>query len=136
MEINGFDFQPAGYAYLLKKHSLAGMPNWHRSSVSTTGTHYSKSHDSFVDEVFRTQYWPGENVGDHLQNRGKSPRHRIVNNLLGPKAFCPVVRRTEKLSKLDSSNLRKRYEDIVTAYPPELLRRVLPAIALTRISEE
>lgn len=201
MEINGFDFRPAGYAYLLEKFALAGMPNWHRSSVSTTGTHYSKIQDSFVDEVFRTQYWPGKNVGDHLgfalkydginlgllaqifekvsqdelteyikskptgkyarriwffyefltgkqlpvddltsgnyvdaldakdyytvQNREKSPRHRIVNNLLGPKAFCPVVRRTEKLSKLDSSNLRKRCEDIVTAYPPELLRRAL-----------
>ncbi|MFA7128978.1 MAG: Fic family protein, partial [Sphaerochaeta sp.] len=48
-----------------------------------------------------------------------------VNNLLGPRDFCPVVRRTEKLSKLDSSYLQKRCEDIVTAYPPQLLRRAL-----------
>jgi Fic family protein len=201
MEINVFDFRPAGYTYLLEKFALAGIPNWHRSSVSTTGTHYSRIQDGFVDEVFRTQYWPGEKVGDHLefalkydgvnlgllarifehvpqeelieyikskptgkyarriwffyefltgeqlpidgitsgnyvdaletkkyytvQSGDKSPRHRIVNNLLGPQTFCPVIRRTEKLSKLDSADLRKRCEEIVTAYPPELLRRAL-----------
>ncbi len=201
MEINVFDFRPAGYTYLLEKFALAGMPNWHRSSVSTTGTHFSKIQDGFVNEVFRTQYWPGEKVGDHLefalkydgvnlgllaqifkhisqeelteyikskptgkyarriwffyefltgkqlpinnitsgnyvnaldakeyytvQNGDKSPRHRIVNNLLGPQNFCPVIRRTEKLSRLDSADLRKRCEDIVTVYPSELLRRAL-----------
>ena len=67
MEINVFDFRPAGYAYLLEKFALVGMPNWHSSSVSTTGTHYSKIQDGFVEEVFRTQYWPGETVGDHLE---------------------------------------------------------------------
>ncbi|MBL0731750.1 MAG: cell filamentation protein Fic, partial [Desulfosarcina sp.] len=58
MEINVFEFRPAGYTYLLKKLELAGMPNWHTSSVSTTGTHYSKIQDGCIDEVFRTQYWP------------------------------------------------------------------------------
>jgi Fic family protein len=53
----------------------------------------------------------------------KSLRHRIVDNLLGPKDFCPVVRRTPKLSKLNSSDLRKKCEDLITDYPPELLRR-------------
>lgn len=201
MKINDFDHRPAGYEYLLRKFALTGMPNWHSSSVSTTGTHYSKIQDGFVNQVFRTQYWPGEKVGDHLefalkydgvnlgllaqifdkvsseelteyiksrptgkyarriwffyefltekqlpvdnltsgnyvdaleakdyytvQNGKNSSRHRVVNNLLGPKAFCPVVRRTEKLSELDSSDLRKRCEDIATAYPPELLRRAL-----------
>lgn len=201
MEINVFDFRPAGYTYLLEKFALAGMPNWHTSSVSTTGTHYSKIQDSFVDEVFRAQYWPGEKVGDHLEfalkydgvnlgllacifehvpqgeltkyikskptgkyarriwfffefltgkklpvddiasgnyvdaleikeyytalNGVKSQRHRIVNNLLGPQSFCPIIRRTEALSEMDSADLRKRCEDIVIAYPPELLRRAL-----------
>ena len=201
MQINVFDFRPAGYAYLLEKFSLSGMPNWHRSLVSTTGTHYSKIQDGLIDEVFRSQYWPGEKVGDHLefalkydgvnlgllaqifenaspdeltayikskptgkyarriwffyefltekqlpidnltsgnyvdaldakdyytvQNGEKFSRYRIVNNLLGPKTFCPVVRKTEKLSQLDSSDLRKRCEDIVIGYPPELLRRAL-----------
>jgi hypothetical protein len=201
MKVNVFDLRPAGYLYLQKKLAIESMPNWHRSSVSNTGTQYSKIQNGFVDEVFRTQYWPGEKVGDHLEfalkydgvnlglltqifkkisqeelsryikskptgkyarriwflyefltgnqlplddissgnyvdaletkkyytilNGEKSPRHRIVNNLLGPKTFCPVIRRTEKLFQMDTSDLRKRCEDIVTVYPPELLRRAL-----------
>ena len=201
MEINIFDFRPAGYTYLVKKFALTDISNWHRSSVSTTSTHFSKNQDGFVDEVFRTQYWPGEKIGDHLEfalkydgvnlgllaqifdhvsqeelteyikskptgkysrriwffyefltgkqlpmdnissgnyvdalevkeyytvrNGEKSPRHRIVNNLLGPKTFCPIIRRTEKLSKLDSSDIGKKCKEIIAAYPPELLRRAL-----------
>lgn len=201
MEINVFDFRPAGYTFLLETFKLTGMPNWHTSSVSTTGTHRSKIQDGLVDEVFRTQYWPGEKVGDHLEfalkydginlgllarifghipqeelteyikskptgkyarriwffyefltgkplpidditsgnyvdaleveeyytvaNGEKSQRHRIVNNLLGPQSFCPIIRRTKNLAQWDSSDLRKRCEDVVTAYPPEILRRAL-----------
>jgi Fic family protein len=201
MGIHVSDHRPAGYAYLLEKLAIVGIPNWHRSMVSTTGTHFSKIQDGFVEEVFRNQYWPGETVGDHLEfalkydgvnlallskifekvspevlveyikskptgkyarriwffyefltedqlpindmttgnyvdaleakdyytvKKGeRSSRHRIVNNLLGPRVFCPIVRKTEKLSKLNSTALRKRCEEIVTAYPPQLLRRAL-----------
>ncbi len=52
-------------------------------------------------------------------------RQRIINNLLGDRDFCPVIRRTEKLQEMDSTDLYKRCEDIVTSYPPELLRRAL-----------
>lgn len=55
----------------------------------------------------------------------KSQRHRIVNNLLGTKAFCPIVRQTETLKKLTASDLRKRCEAIVASYPPALLKRAL-----------
>lgn len=55
----------------------------------------------------------------------KSKRHRIINNLLGTEAFCPIVRKTDKLKRMDSIDLRKRCEEIVTSYPPELLRRAL-----------
>jgi len=201
MGIHVSDHRLAGYAYLLEKLGIAGMPNWHRSMVSTTGTHSSKIQDGFVDEVFRTQYWPGETIGDHLefalkydgvnlallarifekapvdvlieyitskptgkyarriwffyefltgkhlpiedmttgnyvdalepndyytvQNGERFPRHRIVDNLLGSRAFCPVVRKTEKLLELDSTVLHKRCEEIVSAYPTQLLRRAL-----------
>ncbi len=201
MGINAFHHRPVGYTWLLEKFEVPGVPNWHRSSVSTTATHSEKIQDGFVDEVFRTQYWPGDTVGDHLefalkydgvnlallarifekvsqvelteyikskptgkyarriwfffefltrnrlplddmktgnyvgaldandyytvQDGEKSSRHRIVNNLLGPQGFCPVVRRTENLSILDASNLKKRCEDIVSSFPAELLRRAL-----------
>lgn len=201
MYINVLESRPAGYAYLLDTMGLTGIPHWHTSFVSSSGTHRSKVQDRTIEDVYPIRYWPGEKVGDHLefalkydgvnlgllaqifkkasqdelteyikskptgkyarriwffyefltekqlpvddltsgnyvdaleakdyytvQNGEKSSRHRIVNNLLGPKSFCPVVRRTEKLAKLDSYNLLKRCEDIVNAYPPELLRRAL-----------
>ncbi|MFP4520710.1 MAG: hypothetical protein ACLFQK_01055 [Fibrobacterota bacterium] len=80
-----------------------------------------------VDDLTSGNYVDALEIKDYytVQSGEKSSRHRIVNNLLGPKSFCPVVRRTEKLSKLDLSDLRKRCEHIVTAYPPELLRRAL-----------
>lgn len=60
-----------------------------------------------------------------IENGSKLRRYRIVNNLLGPQEFCPIIRKTEKLSKMDSADLRRRCEDIVTSYPPELIRRAL-----------
>ncbi|MXZ16836.1 MAG: Fic family protein [Rhodothermaceae bacterium] len=55
----------------------------------------------------------------------KSRRHRVINNLLGPREFCPIVRKTEKLGKMDQTNFRERCEKIVESYPPQLLRRAL-----------
>jgi Fic family protein len=201
MEIKNFDSRPAGYSYLLKRFQLLCMPNWHISAVSSTGFHYSKVQDGFIYDVFRKQYWPGDNACDHLEfalkydgvnlsllanvfehlsqeeltgyikskptgkysrkiwffyefltgnklpiddiadgnyvdaletelyytagNKKKSRRHRIVNNLPGTRFFCPLIRRTGNLSKMDSDDLRKKCEEIVTAFPPELLRRAL-----------
>lgn len=198
---NSMQLRPAGYAYLLDKLGLMGMPNWHTSVVSISGTHKSKVQEGAVIDIYPVRYWPGEKVGDHLefalkydgvnlallarifeevsqdeltdyvkskptgkyarriwffyefltqkllpvddltsgnyvealeakdyytiQNGEKSSRHRIVNNLLGPRSFCPVVRRTEKLAGFDSSNLRERCQNIVTTYSPELLRQAL-----------
>ncbi len=55
----------------------------------------------------------------------KSQRHRIINNLLGTREFCPVVRRTEKLGEMDQTDFRERCEKIVESYSPQLLRRAL-----------
>lgn len=58
--------------------------------------------------------------------KGKnSPRHRVVNNLLGSNYFCPIIRRTEKNTQMDSDKLRLQCEKLVTQYPHELLRRTL-----------
>lgn len=55
----------------------------------------------------------------------RAARQRIVDNLLGGKDFCPIIRRSEKLAVMESIALRKRCQEIATAYPPELLRRAL-----------
>lgn len=55
----------------------------------------------------------------------KSPRHRIINNLLGPPSFCPIVRKTKKLSSMDVAALRARCVSIISDYPSGLMRRAL-----------
>jgi hypothetical protein len=52
-------------------------------------------------------------------------RQRVIDNLLGGRSFCPVIRRTEKLAAMEQIDLRKQCEEVVAAYPPELLRRAL-----------
>jgi len=52
-------------------------------------------------------------------------RQRVFDNLLGGRAFCPIIRRTEKLATMEGIDLRKRCEEVVSSYPPELLRRAL-----------
>ena len=201
MEINISELRPAGYAYLLEKFELNTMPHWHTSAITTTGVHRSRVQGDFIEDIYSNKYWPGNEVGDHLEfalkydgvnlvhltlifnaatdaeivdyikskptgkyarriwffyefltgkqlpvadlTRGnytealepdfyytvtpgeRVKRQRIINNLLGNKYFCPVVRRTDKLKKMGAVDLRKRCEDIVTSYPPELLRRAL-----------
>ena len=60
-----------------------------------------------------------------LSQGRKSRRHRIINNLLGTREFCPIIRKTEKLRKMEQVNFRDRCEKIIESYPPQLLRRAL-----------
>lgn len=55
----------------------------------------------------------------------RGQRQRVIDNLLGGRAFCPVIRRTAKLSAMEGLDLRQRCVDVVKAYAPELLRRAL-----------
>ncbi len=52
-------------------------------------------------------------------------RQRVIDNLLGGRTFCPVIRRTDKLAAMEGIDLRKLCDEVVTTYPPELLRRAL-----------
>ncbi len=52
-------------------------------------------------------------------------RQRIIDNLLGGRDFCPIIRRTEKLATMEEIDLRERCEAVTSAYPPEMLRRAL-----------
>ncbi len=191
----------AGYTFLIERYDLSALPNWHTSSISSTGSLRSTIQDGQVESVYPQSYWPGDGPGDHLEfalkydgvNLGllsalfevvptdeisawvsskptgkyarkvwflcefltgqKLPlpdltkgnytpllepdryytvepgrrvqRQRIIDNLLGGKDFCPIIRRTKKLAAMEGIDLQKRCEEIVTSYPPELLRRAL-----------
>ncbi len=60
-----------------------------------------------------------------LKNGIRSPRQRIINNLTGSAAFCPLVRRTDRLKEVEHKNLTEQCDYMLDAYPPELLHRAL-----------
>ena len=59
--------RPAGYSMLIERYGLDVIPNWHRSIVVTSGTHRIDSTGSVIEEVYPFRYWPGEELGDHLE---------------------------------------------------------------------
>ena len=60
-------YRLAGYAALIKRYDLDVIPNWHRSFVSTTGTHRINATGGITSEVYPSRYWPGDTLGDHLE---------------------------------------------------------------------
>ena len=52
-------------------------------------------------------------------------RQRVIDNLLGGRSFCPIIRRTKKLVAMEEIDLRKQCEEITSSYSPELLKRAL-----------
>jgi hypothetical protein len=52
-------------------------------------------------------------------------RQRIRDNQLGDKHFCPTVRRTEKLQKVEANELQEKCQKIIAQYPESLLKRAL-----------
>lgn len=55
----------------------------------------------------------------------KIKRQKIVDNLLGDREFCPIIRRTDKLRSDESIDLPELCRNAVSAYPAELLKRAL-----------
>ncbi len=55
----------------------------------------------------------------------KVQRQRVNDNLLGDNRFCPIVRRTDTLRDFETADLPERCQQVVSTYPPELLKRAL-----------
>lgn len=54
-----------------------------------------------------------------------SPRHKINNNLLGNERFCPMIRRTGRLSEAIAARLDKKTIALLQQFPDDILRRAL-----------
>jgi hypothetical protein len=54
-----------------------------------------------------------------------SPRHRVLDNLLGDASFCPIVRRTVELDRCVALGLERRAAQIVASADPTLLARAI-----------
>ncbi|MCW3055965.1 MAG: Adenosine monophosphate-protein transferase [Chthonomonadales bacterium] len=55
----------------------------------------------------------------------KSPRHRVLDNLLGGPKLCPTVRRTRKLEAMVALRLDQEARNLTEQYPPEMLIRAV-----------
>ncbi len=53
----------------------------------------------------------------------KSPRHAINNNLLGDQEFCPIIRRTHKLTTYIEKHFDIEAQKIAKQYDPKLISR-------------
>jgi len=60
-----------------------------------------------------------------IANPRRFRRHRIRDNLLGDRRFCPVVRRTDILREFEAKDLCGRCRHLLSRYEPALLRRAL-----------
>jgi hypothetical protein len=52
-------------------------------------------------------------------------RQRVLDNLLGSRAFCPFVRRAEELMSRSAAALREAMETVIASYDPSVLGRAL-----------
>ena len=59
--------RPAGYAEIIRRLGLQVLPNWHESVVALSGTHRIEAVGDVVQETYGPRYWPGDQLGDHLE---------------------------------------------------------------------
>jgi len=55
----------------------------------------------------------------------KVRRQRVNDNLLGPRAFCPMVRRTAAIERMSALDFRSKSRELLGRYPEDLVRRAL-----------
>lgn len=53
----------------------------------------------------------------------KSPRHRVNNNLPGTRAFCPLIRRTQKLEDYKAADLGRAAREVFGEVPSDVVAR-------------
>ncbi len=60
-----------------------------------------------------------------------SPRHKVIDNLPGTRAFCPMVRRTPLLEQFAEKKLNQRAREIVARTHPDVMRRAAAFLLLS-----
>ncbi|MEX0892014.1 MAG: Fic family protein [Gemmatimonadota bacterium] len=61
----------------------------------------------------------------------RSSRHRVMNNLPGPREFCPLVRRTEELERLRAMGLEERARAVIGRTHPDVVARAAAFLLLS-----
>ena len=66
-----------------------------------------------------------------MQDGIPSPRHKVVDNLPGTRAFCPMVRRTHLLGQFIAKQLHERAREIVGRTHTDVIRRAAAFLLLS-----
>lgn len=74
-----------------------------------------RTNNNYVDLLDSDKYFTGSVT--------KNTRWRINNNLLGNRDFCPIIKRTNSISKSMEINFSALLKDISSKYSPEILKR-------------
>lgn len=89
-------------------------------------------YETLVDKTLDLPDAQAGNYVDALDERlhfgasaGNSARHRVRNNLLGPAAFCPTLRRTRRLELMRAVHLDAQAVALTQQYDPETLARAV-----------
>lgn len=84
-----------------------------------------------VAEPYGTQYVPLLDPNEYVVGRAvRSSRHKVSNNLPGVPGFCPLVRRTERLSPARIQDLAEEVRRVVSGADPAVLRRAVGFLLL------
>lgn len=79
-----------------------------------------------IDEPYGVQYVPVLDPTMYIGRRStRSSRHKVDNNLTGVPAFCPLIRKTERLSSDRVEQLATEAKEMVEGADPAVLRRAV-----------
>jgi Fic family protein len=72
---------------------------------------------NYVHLLDGDQYYTGREI--------RSSRHYVIDNLLGNFIYCPTIRRTDNLKKMELLELNKKASEIVAEYDSEVIGRAM-----------
>lgn len=79
-----------------------------------------------IEEPYGVQYVPALDPNVYVVRRGtRSSRHKVTDNMPGVPGFCPLIRRTERLSPDRISGLATEARRMVSDADPAVLRRAV-----------
>ena len=72
---------------------------------------------------------PKQQVG--LTDGDRSSRHKVINNLPGTAAFCPLVRQTDSITAFKEKRLDERARNVIGRIPEDFLARATAQLLLS-----
>lgn len=117
----------------LKAMVTADLEDWVRREP--TGAHSRRAWFFYEGFTGRTLDVPGASAGNYVEalnpkrhfvtDRHDSPRHRVIDNLLGGPGMCATVRRTERLTAHLSHRLDEEARALTAHYDEATLARAV-----------